>query len=160
MHQYKKISMRYACPLPEDINGTKNSTRGNHQLLLTCAVVVFVTEIPSKDVYAQVHFASEKYLLSLRNFQSRTEFRSRSLLVASRKTHRPNVSALAVNLLRQKRKKCTLAETLCQRGDLRIELQAPVHCSLDSALLSLSIPFAQSLDLFYTFPYRGMASVK
>ena len=30
--------------------------------LLTCAVVVFVTEIPSKDVYAQVHFASEKYL--------------------------------------------------------------------------------------------------
>ena len=50
--------------------------------------------------------------LSSKNFQSRTEFRSRSFLVASRKTHRPNVSASAVNLLRQKRKKGTLAETL------------------------------------------------
>ena len=50
--------------------------------------------------------------LSSRNFQSRTEFRSRTFLVASRKTHRPNVSASAVNLLCQKRKKHTLAETL------------------------------------------------
>ena len=50
--------------------------------------------------------------LSSRNFQSRTEFRSHSFLAASRKTHRPNVSASAVNLLRQKRKKRTLAETL------------------------------------------------
>ena len=50
--------------------------------------------------------------LSSRNFQSRTEFCSRSFLVASQKTHRPNVSASAVNLLRQKRKKRTLAETL------------------------------------------------
>ena len=38
--------------------------------------------------------------------------RARSFLVASRKTHRPNVSASAVNLLRQKRKKRTLVETL------------------------------------------------
>ena len=29
MHQYKKISMRYACPLPEDING-------NETKLITC----------------------------------------------------------------------------------------------------------------------------
>ena len=50
--------------------------------------------------------------LSSRNFQSRPQFRSRSFLVASRKTHRPKVSASAVNLLRQKRKKRTLAETL------------------------------------------------
>ena len=33
-------------------------------------------------------------------------------LCASRKTHRQTVSASAVNLLRQKRKKRTLAETL------------------------------------------------
>ena len=35
-------------------------------------------------------------------------------LCASRKTHRHTVSASAVNLLRQKRKKRTLAETLSQ----------------------------------------------
>ena len=41
------------------------------------------------------------------------EFRSRRcFLCASRKTHRQTTSASAVNLLRQKRKKRTLAETL------------------------------------------------
>ena len=42
-------------------------------------------------------------------------------LCASRKTHRQTVGALAVNLLRQKRKKPTLAETL-HLGCIRVKI--------------------------------------
>ena len=76
-------------------------------------------EIPSRDICAQVYFPQEKYLLKRYGRGKLEVLRSGDgasfsllFLCASRKTHRQTVSASAVNLLRQKRKKHALAETL------------------------------------------------
>ena len=81
-------------------------------------------------------------------------------LCVSRKTHRQTVSASAVNLLRQKRKKRTLAKTLgsswvdsvdsvfCSRAQINartcnpsISSQALYHCPPHYELFYLSIPW-------------------
>ena len=80
-------------------------------------------EIPSKDICAQVYFPQEKYLskyyhrgkLGSPQISAQKDDRvsfSLLFLCAPRKTHRQTVSASAINLLCQKRKKRTLAETL------------------------------------------------
>ena len=100
---YRKIlteTKLITCESPTTLDMRSRRIRhGNTQQRCLCASSICI-----REVFIEA--------LSSRNFQSRTEFRSRSFLVASRKTHRPNVSASAVNLLRQKRKKRTLAETL------------------------------------------------
>ena len=100
---YRKIlteTKLITCESPTTLDMRSRRIRhGNTQQRCLCASSICI-----REVFIEA--------LSSRNFQSRTEVRSRSFLVASRKTHRPNVSASAVNLLRQKRKKRTLAETL------------------------------------------------
>ena len=96
----------------------RNPIYENRQRLLACPVLVF-----EKNIYV-IENTQQRYLCHwktiyrsviievLRSLRIKMlEFFLAAVLCASRKTHRQTVSASAVSLLRQKRKKRTLAET-------------------------------------------------